>query len=68
LQVDVDGNVASFGPTNLQELDLTPLLTKDPGGKITRGWHTVTFSAGNGRVQGSIVVQVFLQSRGVVAG
>jgi hypothetical protein len=68
LQVDVDGNVAHFGATSVQELDLTPFLSKNTDGTIERGWHTVRFSSGVGRVQGSIVVQVFLMSRGKVSG
>jgi tail protein (putative endopeptidase) len=69
MEVKVDGTVASASATSLTDFDLTPYLSRDASGNIVRGWHTIMFTPNNnGRIQAAIVEQVFLQSRGVIAG
>jgi hypothetical protein len=54
------------------DIDIIPYLAKDGSGKITRGFHKVEIFPGtteanpNGlaRIIGTVVKQIFLQSRG----
>lgn len=62
----VDGNVVMGLGTSATDVDIVPYLSKDNEGKIARGqWHEITITPNNlGRIVASVVVQLFVQSRG----
>ncbi|QJD87905.1 hypothetical protein HH215_00040 [Cohnella herbarum] len=62
----VDGNNVPGSAISANELDLLPYLSKDGEGKIIRGqWHTIELVPnGLGRIVASVVIQLFVQSRG----
>ncbi|MEK8132902.1 phage tail spike protein [Paenibacillus filicis] len=63
--VKVDGvSIPGLG-TNVEDLDIIPYLSKDGGGKINRGWHSIEIAPDKlGRIVASINTQIFVQSRG----
>lgn len=64
--VKVDGNIIPGLGTSVDGLDITPYMSKDESGKIERGkWHTVEIIPNTlGRIVASVVIQLFVQSRG----
>lgn len=63
--VRVDGNLISGLGTNESEVNIIPYLSKDSGGKVTRGWHEITITPNDlGRIEASVISQFFVQSRG----
>lgn len=62
----VDGNLVPGSSIDANELDLLPYLGKDDSGKINRGqWHTIEIVPNSlGRVNASLLTQIFVQSRG----
>ena len=47
------------------DIDIIPYLSKDAGGRIIRGWHTIEITPNDlARVEANLVVQLFCQSRG----
>ena len=63
--VKVDGNVVPGAGTSETELDILQYMKKDAYGKIERGWHELEIIPNNlGRVQATLHLQVFIQSRG----
>jgi len=64
--VKVDGNIIPGLGTSAEEVDIIPYLAKGPDGKIKRGaWHTVEITPNSlGRIVGSVLTQIFVQSRG----
>jgi len=66
ITVQVDGNTVPGLGTSGTDIDIIPYLAKDNEGKITRGtWHEIKITPNNlGRVVASVVVQLFVQSRG----
>lgn len=65
ITIRVDGNVMPGTAINGTNIDIIPYLSKDPDGKIIRGWHTVEIIPNSlGRVVANIHTQLFVQSRG----
>lgn len=66
LTVRVDGNVVPGLGTSADEVDITPYLAKDAGGRIQRGtWHTIEIAPNSlGRIVATVLTQIFVQSRG----
>ena len=63
--VKVDGNEIPDAPLSAEALDIVDYLKKDESGKIVRGWHEIEFIPnGLGRVEASLHIQLFIQSRG----
>jgi phage minor structural protein len=63
--IEVDGNAVSFSGVEGENIDLIPYLTKEVGGMIRRGWHSVTLSPNDlGRISANVISQFFIQSRG----
>ncbi|SDC70275.1 phage minor structural protein, N-terminal region [Paenibacillus sp. UNCCL117] len=63
--VKVDGVIIPGTGTNMDDIDIIPFLSKDGGGKINRGWHTVEVIPNSlGRIVASINTKLFCQSRG----
>lgn len=64
MQIYVDGVLATAAD-NLSDFDIIPYLSKDDGGNITRGWHTVTMVPDVlTRVEMDAVIQLYANSRG----
>ena len=65
VQIRVDGNLVPGTGLNRSDLDIVPYLSKDGGGRVTRGWHKITATPNNlARIVMSLTTQVFVQSRG----
>lgn len=67
ITVKVDGTMipAELTGTSVQDLDIIPYLSKDGGGKVRRGWHTVEIIPNDlGRIVANINSQIFVNSRG----
>lgn len=65
LDIEVDGNSIEGLGTSVQDLDIIPHLSKDGGGKITRGWHEIKITPDSlGRIIANVNLQIFVQSRG----
>ena len=65
LALEVDGNIVAGAGLNATDIDIVPFLAKDGGGKIIRGWHTITIKPNNlARITADVAVQLFIQSRG----
>lgn len=64
--IKVDGNEVPITSPSVQNVDLVPYLAKDADGKILRGtWHEIEISPNSlSRIVASVVVQLFVQSRG----
>jgi len=63
--VKVDGNVIPNAGLSETELDILQFMKKDNYGKIERGWHELEIIPNDlGRVQATLHLQVFVQSRG----
>ena len=63
--VRVDGNAVPNLGLSETEVDIIPYLEKDGGGKIVRGWHELEIVPNNlGRVEATLHLQLFVQSRG----
>ncbi|WP_373232094.1 phage tail spike protein [Cohnella sp.] len=62
----VDGELVPGSAISANDVDLLPYLSKDDEGKIRRGqWHEIELVPnGLGRVVASVVIQLFVQSRG----
>lgn len=66
--VNVDGNNVPGTGTSESEIDIIDYLEKDETGKIRRGWHEVEFTPDNlARINATLHIQLFIQSRGEVA-
>ncbi|MCL2751872.1 MAG: phage tail protein [Firmicutes bacterium] len=65
LTIAVDGkNAGSFG-ASISDLNVIDFLSKDGGGNVTRGWHTITVTPNIlTRVEFDLVIQLFANSRG----
>ena len=65
LEVRVDGNLIAGLGTFETDVNIIPFLSKDNGGKVLRGWHTIEIKPNDlGRITASVIQQVFVQSRG----
>jgi phage minor structural protein len=66
VSIKVDGNtVTGQTATSGDDIDIIPFLDKDGDGKITRGWHEIEITPDDlGRLVVSVIVQLFVQSRG----
>jgi phage minor structural protein len=73
ITIHVDGTAVPAAAIVGNELDLTPYLSKDEGGKIVRGmWHTITITpkpgSGNAngltRIEAAVFVMTFARSQG----
>lgn len=64
--VAVDGNVVPGLGTDETDVNLVDYLAKDSEGKIARGqWHEITITPNDlGRIVASVIVQLFVQSKG----
>ena len=64
--VRVDGRVVPGLGTSATDVDIVPYLSKDDGGRISRGtWHTIEIVPNNlGRIVATVTTQIFVQSRG----
>lgn len=63
--IRVDGNVVPGLGLSENDVDIIPYLSKDDCGKIVRGWHEVEFIPNDlARVEASLHIQLFMQSRG----
>lgn len=65
LTITVDGRgVGTYG-ASISDLNLVDYLSKDDGGNITRGWHTISVKPDKlTRVEFDLVIQLFANSRG----
>ena len=65
MTVKVDGNAVPGLGLSESEVDIIPYLEKDGGGRIVRGWHELEIVPDNlGRVEATLHLQLFVQSRG----
>lgn len=65
LTISVDGRAAGNFCGTVADLDLVRFLSKDGGGNITRGWHTIQITPDIlSRVEFDLVIQLFANSRG----
>ena len=65
ITLKVDGNTVPGTDLNRNQLNIIPYLAKDGGGRILRGWHTITATPNNlARIVISMTSQIFVQSRG----
>jgi phage minor structural protein len=66
ITVQVDGNTIPGMGTSENDVDIIPYLAKDGEGKVTRGtWHEIKITPDDlGRIVASVVMQIFVQSRG----
>jgi phage minor structural protein len=66
IQIKVDGNVVNYNSLEGENLDLTPYLEKDSGGKIARSrWATIEITPNDlAKIRANLFVQMFIQSRG----
>ncbi|CAH1054032.1 phage tail spike protein [Paenibacillus pseudetheri] len=66
LNIQVDGNVVPYSETSGNDIDIIPFLSKDDSGRVERGkWHEIKITPDTlGRIVGSVVTQLFVQSRG----
>jgi len=65
VQIRVDGNLVPFSGTSTDGLNLVPYLSKDDGGKVTRGKHMISLTPNErGRINAQVNTQFFIQSRG----
>ena len=65
--VQVDGNTVPGLGLYETEVNVTDYLSRDTGGKITRGFHQITVTPDTlGRVNIAVHVQQFIQSKGAV--
>jgi hypothetical protein len=66
LKIEVDGNIVPYSETSGADLDIIPFLSKDDSGRVERGkWHEIKITPDTlGRIVGSVVTQLFVQSRG----
>lgn len=65
VMVRVDGNLIAGLGTSVQDIDIIPYLSKDNGGKVTRGWHEIKITPNSlGRIVANVNSQIFVQSRG----
>jgi phage minor structural protein len=63
--VKVDGNVVQGAGLAETDLNILEYLSKDASGKIVRGWHELEVIPDTlGRVQATLHLQTFIQSRG----
>ena len=63
--VKVDGNTIPGLGLSENDVDIIPYLSKDDDGKIVRGWHEIEFWGNSlGRVEATLHIQLFMQSRG----
>jgi len=61
----IDGNTVSGYDLNRNQLNIIPFLSKDGGGRVNRGWHTITATPNNlARIVINMAAQIFVQSRG----
>lgn len=62
--IKVDGNTVPHTSTSGDRINLVDYMSKDSGGKITRGRHEVTITPnGLGRVEADLILRVFIQSQ-----
>ncbi|WP_241781656.1 phage tail spike protein [Paenibacillus sp. DMB5] len=66
LTITVDGNTMPGGSTSGADIDIIPYLSKDANGRVQRGvWHEIKIAPDSlGRIVASVVMQLFVQSRG----
>ena len=65
LSLGADGNQIGNFNNSIDDLDLVGYLSKDNGGNITRGWHTISVTPNIlSRVEFDLVIQLFANSRG----
>lgn len=65
LTVQIDGTTVPGLGTNVQDVDIIPFLSKDSGGKVSRGWHEIKITPNDlGRIVANVNIQLFVQSRG----
>lgn len=65
ITIKVDGNAVPGNSLEAENLNLIPYLSKDSGGNIKRGWHTIElFPDDLGRINANVLTQFFIQSRG----
>lgn len=66
VKVEIDNNEISGLGISESNIDITPYLSLDDGGKIKRGqFHDIKITPNNlGRISATVVVQFFVQSRG----
>ncbi|OMD20492.1 hypothetical protein BJP48_31325 [Paenibacillus odorifer] len=66
LNIQVDGIVVPYTETSGNDIDIIPFLSKDDSGRVERGkWHEIKITPDTlGRIVGSVVTQLFVQSRG----
>ena len=68
VQLKVDGNTITDIELTETNLSIMDYLQKDEGGRITRGWHEIEIIPdAMGRVQATLHLQVFIQSKGEAA-
>lgn len=62
--IKVDGNTVPHTAISGNRIDLTNYMSKDSGGRITRGRHEVTITPnGLGRIEADLICRVFIQSQ-----
>jgi hypothetical protein len=66
VQIKVDGNLLPHTAISGDQIDIVPYLAKDSEGRITRGrWVEIEITPNKlGRINASVISQLFLQSRG----
>ncbi|MER2057234.1 MAG: phage tail protein [Niallia sp.] len=63
--IKIDGNTHTINSINADEVDLIPYLSKESGGRVTRGWHTIEILPNaRGRINAQIYTQFFISGHG----